>query len=114
MFNSEGRWVTAELFRAGDLVVFPMRTLHGSVRSSTRGSNSTCQPGLFCVRWCNLTLSSGGRAQVTNTEHRLRLSADIRFQPARDPVDDRYQAHTEGALITLKLSIQAGTSTCVM
>jgi hypothetical protein len=51
-----GMWKTAE-FRAGDVMIFPMFTLHGSTNNTT-------------ARW--------------------RLSCDTRFQPAADPVDERW------------------------
>lgn len=50
------RWLTGE-FRAGDVVTFPMYTLHGS---------------------------------LDNTSDRLRLSCDIRYQPASQPADPRW------------------------
>lgn len=46
-------------FRPGDLVVFGMNTLHGSLDNQSQAG-------------------------------RVRLSCDIRFQPAADPLDDRY------------------------
>ncbi len=46
-------------FRPGDLVVFGMHTLHGSLDNQSKTG-------------------------------RVRLSCDIRFQPAADPLDDRY------------------------
>lgn len=46
-------------FRPGDLVVFGMHTLHGSLDNRSQAG-------------------------------RVRLSCDIRFQPAADPLDDRY------------------------
>lgn len=51
-----GRWQTTH-FRAGDVMIFGMHTMHGS---------------------------------TTNTTDRFRLSADVRFQPAADPVDPRW------------------------
>lgn len=56
-FDRAARWVTSD-FSAGDVVVFPMKLLHGSV---TNRSAST-----------------------------LRLSCDVRFQPASHPHDERY------------------------
>jgi hypothetical protein len=56
-FDSAARWVTSD-FVAGDVVVFPMKLLHGSV---VNGSAST-----------------------------LRLSCDVRYQPASHPHDERY------------------------
>lgn len=50
-------------FRAGDVIVFSMTLLHGSLDNH----------------------SSQGRT---------RLSCDVRWQPARDPVDPRYQGPT--------------------
>ncbi len=59
-----GRWCTAD-FRAGDVMIFGMYTLHAS---------------------------------TTNTTDRYRLSCDVRFQPASDPMDPRWtktgQGHT--------------------
>eukprot|EP01052_Picozoa_sp_SAG31_P011106 SAG31_NODE_622_length_13493_cov_7.301254_4_plen_350_part_00 len=57
-FDSGARWLTAELFEAGDIVLFPMKLLHGSVTNTSRD--------------------------------RLRLSCDVRFQPASHAHDDRY------------------------
>lgn len=51
-----GRWLTTE-FRAGDVMIFGMYTMHAS---------------------------------TTNVTNRYRLSADVRFQPASDPVDKRW------------------------
>lgn len=53
------RWVTST-FRAGDVVIFPMLTMHGSLTNRTRD--------------------------------RLRLSADVRFQPCSEPLDPRHSA----------------------
>ncbi|MCC7204709.1 MAG: phytanoyl-CoA dioxygenase family protein [Phycisphaeraceae bacterium] len=52
-----GRWLTTPHFRAGDVMIFGMYTMHAS---------------------------------TTNTTNRFRLSADVRFQPAGDPVDERW------------------------
>ena len=52
-----GRWLTAE-YRMGDLLVFPMYTLHASLDNQT--------------------------------ENRLRLSTDTRYQLASEPVDERW------------------------
>ena len=54
----ETRLLTAD-FRPGDLAVFGMHTLHGSLDNRSRAG-------------------------------RVRVSCDIRFQPAADPLDDRY------------------------
>ena len=62
-FHPEGCWRTAERFYAGDVVVFPMQTMHGTVH------NTTHSPPL------------------------LRLSCDIRFQPQADAVDPRHTTH---------------------
>lgn len=51
-----GQWATTE-FQAGDVLIFGMYTMHGSVR---------------------------------NDSEQFRLSADTRFQPASDPVDERW------------------------
>eukprot|EP01052_Picozoa_sp_SAG31_P004221 SAG31_NODE_173_length_21354_cov_16.826112_14_plen_166_part_00 len=56
-FDQAARWVTSD-FYAGDVVVFPMKLLHGSVAN---------------------------RSQST-----LRLSCDVRYQPASHPHDERY------------------------
>lgn len=58
--HPEGCWRTAQHYEAGDVVIFPMQTMHGTV------ANTTCTPAL------------------------LRLSCDIRFQPLSDAVDPRY------------------------
>lgn len=51
-----GQWKTTR-FRAGDVMIFGMHTMHAS---------------------------------TTNTTDRFRISADVRFQPASDPVDKRW------------------------
>jgi phytanoyl-CoA dioxygenase PhyH len=51
-----GQWKTTN-YRAGDVIIFGMYTMHGS---------------------------------TTNTTDRFRLSADVRFQPNADPVDERW------------------------
>ena len=53
------RWVTAN-FSVGDIVIFPMLTMHGSL--------------------------------TNRSADRLRLSADIRFQPKSEPLDPRHSA----------------------
>ncbi|MBI2194366.1 MAG: phytanoyl-CoA dioxygenase family protein [Planctomycetes bacterium] len=52
------RLLTAD-FRAGDVVIFGMTTLHGSLDNHS-------------------------------AEGRVRVSADVRYQPASDPLDERY------------------------
>ncbi len=52
-----GKWRTTEQFRAGDVLIFGMWTMHGSLNNQTN-------------RW--------------------RISCDTRFQPADEPVDDRW------------------------
>jgi hypothetical protein len=64
--HPQGCWRTAQYFEAGDIVVFPMQTMHGTV------ANTTCSPAL------------------------LRLSCDIRFQPFSDPVDPRHTLTAKG------------------
>lgn len=54
------RWVTAN-YKAGDVVLFSMHTLHGGIRNETSGQ--------------------------------LRLSADLRFQPAQEGRDERWIGH---------------------
>jgi len=51
-----GRWATTE-FRMGDVLIFGMFTMHGS---------------------------------VNNLTNRFRISCDTRYQPAADPVDERW------------------------
>ncbi|MCB9158861.1 MAG: phytanoyl-CoA dioxygenase family protein [Caldilineaceae bacterium] len=51
-----GHWLTGD-FRAGDVMIFGMHTMHAS---------------------------------TTNLTDRFRLSCDVRFQPASDPVDERW------------------------
>ncbi len=51
-----GGWRTTD-FRAGDVIIFTLHTLHGS---------------------------------TNNTTDRYRISADTRFQPAADPIDERW------------------------
>ncbi len=55
-----GRWLTTD-YRAGDLLVFSMFTMHASM------DNQTC---------------------------RFRLSTDTRYQPASDPIDERWVGET--------------------
>jgi len=55
-----GQWQTAE-FRAGDVIMFGMFTMHGS---------------------------------VANTSPKLRLSCDVRWQPASEPLDERWVGET--------------------
>ena len=55
--DSGARWLTAN-YRAGDVVVFTMKTLHAGTRNETRSQ--------------------------------LRLSADLRFQPAAHERDERW------------------------
>lgn len=54
------RWVTTD-YKAGDVVLFTMHTLHGGIRNET--------------------------------DHQLRLSADLRFQPSRELRDERWIGH---------------------
>ena len=58
MQKPRSHWVTAELYEAGDVVCFTMKTLHTGIRNATASS--------------------------------LRLSADVRFQPASAPRDERW------------------------
>lgn len=51
-----GRWLTAD-FRAGDILIFTMRTVHAS---------------------------------LDNQSQEIRLSTDLRYQPADEPIDERY------------------------
>ena len=51
-----GRWLTSE-YRLGDILLFGMFTMHGSINNST---------------------------------HRFRFSTDTRYQPAADPLDERW------------------------
>ncbi len=51
-----GRWLTTE-FKAGDVILFGMHTMHAS---------------------------------TTNLTRRYRLSCDVRFQPAQEPMDPRW------------------------
>lgn len=57
-----GDWRTTD-FRAGDMMIFGMYTMHAS---------------------------------TTNLTNRFRLSCDIRFQPAGEPVDSRWQVNGPG------------------
>jgi hypothetical protein len=59
-----GVWRTCADFQAGDVVVFPMHTLHGSVKNTSRDL--------------------------------IRLSTDMRFQPAADPIDPRWVGDRPG------------------
>ena len=51
-----GRWLTAD-YRAGDILIFTMRTVHAS---------------------------------LDNQSQQIRLSTDLRYQPADEPMDERY------------------------
>lgn len=55
-----GRWLTTD-YRAGDLLVFGMYTMHASMDNQT---------------------------------HRFRLSTDTRYQPASEPIDERWIGET--------------------
>ncbi len=55
------RWVTSD-YKAGDVVIFSMHTLHGGIRNES-------------------------------ATRQLRLSADLRFQPARERRDERWIGH---------------------
>jgi hypothetical protein len=57
-----GNWVSGD-FRAGDVMIFGMHTMHAS---------------------------------TTNLTNRFRLSCDVRFQPASDPMDERWKADGVG------------------
>ena len=68
-----GQWRTAD-FRAGDILLFGMKTVHMS---------------------------------TTNTTEHVRLSCDVRWQPAADPIDARYVGdlkHEDGG--ELKVGIE--------
>ncbi len=52
-----GQWLGSD-YRAGDVIIFGMHTMHAS---------------------------------TTNLSNRFRLSCDVRFQPASDPVDERWK-----------------------
>ncbi len=62
------RLLTSEHYDVGDLVVFDLHVLHGSVTNLTAMSDD---PG------------------------RLRLSIDVRYQPASDPADQRWMGPSE-------------------
>ena len=57
-----GQWLGAD-YRAGDVIIFGMHTMHAS---------------------------------TTNLTNRYRLSCDVRFQPASDPVDERWRRNGPG------------------
>ena len=57
-----GQWLASD-YRAGDVILFGMHTMHAS---------------------------------TTNTSHRFRLSCDVRYQPASDPVDKRWEKGGSG------------------
>ena len=57
-----GQWLASD-YRAGDVILFGMHTMHAS---------------------------------TTNTSHRFRLSCDVRYQPASDPVDKRWRKDGTG------------------
>ena len=50
-------WITAECYRPGDVVIFNIATIHGSLDNQT---------------------------------NRIRLSCDSRYQPASEPIDERW------------------------
>ena len=115
-FDAGSEWVTAD-YRAGDLLCVPSQSrAEHSARSpsSTLSSRvvsasfSCCflvhetRPALLLCSRATLIPGRGVRrifkmhtmhAAVTNTTtDPLRISADIRFQPASEPVDNRYTA----------------------
>ena len=57
-----GQWLGAD-YRAGDVIIFGMHTMHAS---------------------------------TTNLTNRYRLSCDVRFQPASEPVDERWKRNGRG------------------
>ncbi len=57
-----GQWQGAD-YRAGDVIIFGMHTMHAS---------------------------------TTNLSNRFRLSCDVRYQPAGDPVDERWKRDGSG------------------
>ena len=57
-----GQWQGSD-YRAGDVIIFGMHTMHAS---------------------------------TTNLSNRFRLSCDVRFQPASDPVDERWKRGGRG------------------
>ncbi len=57
-----GQWLGSD-YRAGDVIIFGMHTMHAS---------------------------------TTNLSNRFRLSCDVRFQPASDPVDERWKRGGSG------------------
>ena len=57
-----GQWLGSD-YRAGDVIIFGMHTMHAS---------------------------------TTNLSNRFRLSCDVRFQPAGDPVDERWKRDGPG------------------
>ena len=57
-----GQWLGSN-YRAGDVIVFGMHTMHAS---------------------------------TTNLSNRFRLSCDVRYQPASEPVDERWRRGGSG------------------
>ena len=62
-FDQRSQWVTTD-FRAGDVVVLTMHTIHSSLHNVS--------------------------------PNRLRLSCDVRFQPASEPFDERWVEGEDG------------------
>lgn len=70
--DERARWLTAA-YRQGDILIFTMKTLHGSVLNTAPEPE---QPGLLDQSW--------------------RLSIDVRFQPGSEPLDPRYSVEGSG------------------
>ena len=67
-----GQWKTAD-FRAGDVLLFGMQTMHMS---------------------------------TTNTTDQVRISCDVRWQPAADPIDSRYVGNPNEKEVKVKVGVE--------
>ena len=67
-----GQWKTAD-FRAGDVLLFGMQTVHMS---------------------------------TTNTTDQVRISCDVRWQPAADPIDSRYVGNPNEKEVKVKVGVE--------
>ncbi|MCY3976674.1 MAG: phytanoyl-CoA dioxygenase family protein [Chloroflexi bacterium] len=68
-----GQWLGSH-YRAGDVIIFGMHTMHAS---------------------------------TTNLTNRFRLSCDVRFQPASEPMDERWAKHGRGHYATVQRDMKS-------
>ena len=89
------RFVTSE-FEVGDLVVFDLHVLHGSATNVTgdaAGAGAAAAADAAAADAGAADAAAGGAADAG--AGRLRLSIDVRYQPASDPVDERWMGAPE-------------------